>query len=74
MAFVRERALRDEISLLNDAKREEAQRILQRLLTKRFGDLPEWAIPKLESANAKQLERWTDEILVVDSLDDLFKY
>lgn len=74
LAFVRERALRDEVSLLNDAKREEAQRILQRLLTKRFGDLPEWTIQKLESANAKQLERWTDDILVVDSLDDLFKH
>nr|WP_285222423.1 DUF4351 domain-containing protein [Halomonas sp. ISL-56] len=60
--------------MLNDAKREEAQRILQRLLAKRFGDLPEWTIQKLESANAKQLERWTDEILVVDSLDCLFKH
>ncbi|MGP5144709.1 DUF4351 domain-containing protein, partial [Vreelandella alkaliphila] len=63
LAFVRERALRDEVSLLNDARREEAQRILQRLLTKRFGDLPEWVIQRLDAANAQQLEGWTDEIL-----------
>jgi hypothetical protein len=30
LAFVRERALRDEVSLLNDARQEEAKRILQR--------------------------------------------
>ena len=71
---MRERALRDEVSLLNDARREEAQRILQRLLFKRFGELPEWATQKLEAADAKQLEAWTDEILVVDSLDELFKH
>ncbi|WP_336269698.1 Rpn family recombination-promoting nuclease/putative transposase [Vreelandella arctica] len=74
LAFVRERALRDEVSLLNDARREEAQRILQRLLTKRFGDLPEWVIQKLETANAHQLEGWTDEILVANNLDELFKH
>jgi len=74
LAFVRERALRDEVSLLNDARREEAQRILQRLLTKRFGDLPEWVIQKLETANAQQLEGWTDEILVANNLEELFKH
>ncbi|EHQ52007.1 hypothetical protein ECTPHS_04898 [Ectothiorhodospira sp. PHS-1] len=74
LAFVRERALRDEVSLLNDAKREEAQRILQRLLTKRFGDLPEWVIQRLDAANAQQLEGWTDEILVANTLEELFKH
>jgi len=74
LAFVRERALRDEVSLLNDARREEAQRILQRLLTKRFGDLPEWVIQRLDAANAQQLEGWTDEILVANTLDELFKH
>ena len=74
LAFVRERALRDEVSLLNDARREEAQRILQRLLTKRCGDLPEWVIQRLDAANAQQLEGWTDEILVANTLDELFKH
>ena len=78
LAFVRERALRDEVSLLNDAKREGEmtgeRRVLQRLLRKRFGELPAWVGEKLERADTGQLETWTDEILTVDSLDELFKH
>ncbi|GEN29435.1 hypothetical protein HVA01_30810 [Halovibrio variabilis] len=78
LAFVRERALRDEVSLLNDAKREGEmtgeRRVLQRLLRKRFGELPAWVGEKLERADTKQLEAWTDEILTVDSFDELFKH
>jgi len=78
LAFVRERALRDEVSLLNDAKREGEmtgeRRVLQRLLEKRFGELPVWVGEKLEGAHTEQLEAWTDEILSVDSLDELFKH
>ncbi|WP_278361558.1 DUF4351 domain-containing protein [Stutzerimonas kunmingensis] len=50
------------------------RRMLQRLLTKRFGELPTWAVQKLDAADAQQLEVWTDEILVVGSLDALFKH
>ena len=78
LAFVRERALRDEVALLNDAKREGEmigeRRVLQCLLSKRFGDLPEWVGEKLEAANTEQLEEWTDEILSTNSLDELFKH
>jgi predicted transposase/invertase (TIGR01784 family) len=71
LAFVRERALRDEVSLLNDARQEEAKRILQRLLNKRFGPLPPWAIERLETASPEQLEHWTDELLTAKALDAL---
>lgn len=78
LAFVRERALRDEVSLLNDAKREGEvtgeRRVLQRLLSKRFGELPDWVGKKLEAADTEQLAAWTDEILTVDTLDELFKH
>jgi predicted transposase/invertase (TIGR01784 family) len=78
LAFVRERALRDEVSLLNDAKREGEmtgeRRVLQRLLSKRFGELPDWVVEKLKAADTEQLEAWTDEILTVASLDELFKH
>ena len=54
--------------------REEGQRLtLQRLLTRRFGELPGWAEERLESATAEQLEAWTDGILVAKSLDDVFR-
>ncbi|KXS36839.1 DUF4351 domain-containing protein [Modicisalibacter tunisiensis] len=78
LAFVRERALRDEVSLLNDAKREGEmtgeRRVLQRLLSRRFGELPGWIGEMLEAADTKRLEAWTDEILTVDTLDELFKH
>ncbi|MGE4535411.1 Rpn family recombination-promoting nuclease/putative transposase [Halomonas sp.] len=78
LAFVRERALRDEVSLLNDAKREGEmtgeRRVLQRLLSKRFGELPDWVGEKLEMADTEQLEAWTDDILTANSLEELFKH
>ncbi|GAA5169841.1 DUF4351 domain-containing protein [Modicisalibacter zincidurans] len=73
LAFVRERALRDEVSFLNDARREEAQRILHKQLGLKFGDLPGWAEQRLEQATPEQLEDWSAAILTANSLDELFK-
>jgi len=74
LAFVRERALRDEVSFLNDARREEAQRILHKQLGLKFGDLPDWAERRLEQATPEQLEDWSAAILTANSLDELFKH
>ncbi|WP_143339626.1 DUF4351 domain-containing protein [Ectothiorhodospira magna] len=52
----------------------EARRILQRQLSKRFGELPDWVSERLEAADVDQLEVWSDEILFADSLDTLFKH
>ena len=76
LAFVRERGLRDWNSSIRAAREEGLEqgerRVLQRQLTRRFGALPLWVIEKLEAASAKQLDMWTDEILVAKTLDDLF--
>lgn len=48
------------------------RRVLERLLTRRFGELPGWATERLASATGEQLEAWADEILVADSLDEVF--
>jgi len=54
--------------------REEGQRLtLQRLLTRRFGELPDWAKASLEPATTEELDAWADEILVAKSLDDVFR-
>jgi len=78
LAFVRERALRDEVSLLNDAKREGEltgeRRVLQRLLSKRFGEVPSWVIEKLSAADSDQLDAWADDLLVVNTIEELFKH
>ena len=51
---------------------EGERRVLERLLTRRFGELPGWATERLAAATAEQLESWADEVLVADSLDEVF--
>jgi predicted transposase/invertase (TIGR01784 family) len=86
LAFVRERALHDEVSFLNEAKREgraeghaeghlEGVRdALRAQLSIKFGDLPDWAENALVAADEQQLSRWLRDLLFADSLDGLFKH
>ncbi|MCG5526051.1 DUF4351 domain-containing protein, partial [Ectothiorhodospira haloalkaliphila] len=52
----------------------EARRILQRQLSKRFGDLPDWVSEHLEAADVDQLEAWSEEVLFAESLETLFRH
>ncbi|HEU4417463.1 MAG TPA: DUF4351 domain-containing protein, partial [Planctomycetota bacterium] len=45
---------------------------LLRLLGKRFGTLPEGITRRIRSANAFDLDRWTDRILDAESLREVF--
>jgi hypothetical protein len=45
---------------------------LRRLLTRRFGPLPDWAEAKLSHTSIDQLEHWADRILDSESLDAVF--
>ncbi|BBI52058.1 hypothetical protein HORIV_44790 [Vreelandella olivaria] len=78
MALVRERALRDEVSFINEAKQEgrqeEAQRILRKQLGLKFGDLPGWVEQRLDQATAEQLDDWSAAVLTANALDELFKH
>jgi predicted transposase/invertase (TIGR01784 family) len=83
LAFVRERALRDEVSLLKDAREEGLQEgrmegrqegaalLLRKLITLKFGPLPEWAEQALSHASEAQLDDWSLRILSAESLDRL---
>ena len=54
--------------------RQEGERLLlERLLTRRFGPLPEWTSRKLEEATLAQLEKWGDAILDAPSLEAVFR-
>jgi len=53
--------------------REGEAQLLQRLLERRFGELPDWAKERLTEASPTQLERWADRLLDIDSLDSLFQ-
>lgn len=88
LAFVRERALRDEVSFLNEARRKGLEEgierglergrldgerdVLRRLLARRFGPLPANAEQRLAAASSDELERWADNILDAPSLDAVF--
>ncbi|TCO73744.1 Rpn family recombination-promoting nuclease/putative transposase [Chromatocurvus halotolerans] len=54
-----------------EGRLEGERRVLQRQLARRFGELPDWAAKRLETASAEQLEAWADEILVTASVEEL---
>ena len=45
--------------------------VLKRLLTRRFGQLPAWAIQRLDRAATEQVDGWLEEILDAPSLEGL---
>ena len=47
-------------------------KILLRQIKKRFGEIPHWAQVRLQEAEIEQLESWSDKLLEVDRLEDLF--
>jgi Uma2 family endonuclease len=55
----------------HEGQRETRIEDLQRLLTRRFGELPAWANARLEGATTEQLSGWVDELLDAQSLETL---
>ena len=49
------------------------EKLLERQLTRRFGPLSEATRSLLKSAELSQLERWADNILDAQTLEDVFK-
>jgi len=46
--------------------------VLQRQLRLKFGELPEWALQRLQSASVEQLDSYADRILTAESLEEMF--
>tara|TARA_R110001599_G_scaffold60939_2_gene169236 strand:- start:280 stop:555 length:276 start_codon:yes stop_codon:yes gene_type:complete len=74
LAFVRERSLRDEVSFLNDARREESCETLRSQLQLKFGEVPNWVESRIEQADRDQLKAWLSEILFASNLEEMFKH
>ena len=55
-----------------EGRETEAARMLRRLLKRRFGSLPDWADDKISAADTEQLERWGEELVVADTVEDVF--
>ena len=46
--------------------------IIRRMLTHRFGQLPEWVEPRLSALSGERLEELSDRLLDTRRLEDLF--
>ena len=81
LAFVRERAMRDEVSYLSEARQEglkEGQHnalatTLLQLLTLKFGTPPEVVQARVQQANAETLHGWIAQVLTAENVDQVFK-
>ena len=70
LAFVRESALHDEISFINEAKcqgREEGRlvgesRLLRKMIQVKFGAIPPWVDDLIRSADSKQIDLWVESL------------
>ncbi len=51
--------------------RGEAKTLLK-LLSLKFGTVPDWAEERINSADKKLLDHWVERVLVADTLDNLF--
>ena len=57
---------------LEKGRRDEALRMLERQLIKRFGPLPKTVQNKLAKATLIQLEAWSDMVLEAQSVKQVF--
>ena len=46
--------------------------MLLKLLGRKFGELPDWAVQRVRAADDTDLDRWTERFLNAASLDDVF--
>jgi predicted transposase YdaD len=56
-----------------EGRQEGEASVLRRLLTLRFGPLPDWAEQQLSQANTEQLETWAIRVLDANSLESVLR-
>lgn len=56
---------------LRAGKEEAARSLLSRMITLRFGSVPDPVAQSIEQASLEQVEAWTDRILVAESAEDI---
>jgi predicted transposase/invertase (TIGR01784 family) len=74
---VRMQLLADVESKIASAEEKGIQKgqsqLLQRQLTRRFGQLPTWTVEQLSRASDEQLELWADRVLDAQTLESIFE-
>ena len=61
--------IRNEIE--ETVRKESEAKLLIRLLTRRFGQLPKWAETRVSNAKSEQLEKWFDMAFNASSLTEV---
>jgi flagellar biosynthesis/type III secretory pathway protein FliH len=56
-----------------EGKQEGESAMLCRLLSRRFGDLPDWVQEQVKNAPKEQIEAWFDRGVDALTLDDVFQ-
>ena len=69
--FYQEVFAEGEIKGKTEGKTEGKAETLKRLLTRRFGRLPKWAIARIDGAVQKQLDHWVDATLDAATLEEV---
>jgi hypothetical protein len=54
-----------------EGRAEHAARLLVRLLTRKFGQVPDAVRERIDTASLEQLEIWSDRVLDAPTLDEL---
>lgn len=57
---------------IQEGIRQGEASLLERLLRRRFVDLPKWVFERLEKASREELERWGERVLEAQRLEDVF--
>ena len=77
LAYIAEGELKGELKGKQEGRQEGRQEgemlALQRLLSKRFGDIPVDITCLISNASVESIERWLDRIIDAQQLSDIFK-
>lgn len=57
---------------LEQGRKEGQQKQLARQLRLRFGELPDWALQRLEAGGDADLARWSERVITAPTLDEVF--
>ncbi|MBF0109688.1 MAG: DUF4351 domain-containing protein [Magnetococcales bacterium] len=55
-----------------EGRQEEAASMLLKLMHRKFGQTPDWAIEKIKTAKLELIETWSDNFVFANSVDDVF--
>ena len=66
-----QRKMEGKIEGKKEGKKEGEMKILTRLLSRRFGQLPKWAESRISKAEPAQLENWADAVLDASNLTEV---